>query len=61
MIKMFLLIDFSCPECHRDLEPLHIKHQLICNLLNEQIQTDIPAKANQLTSLEDINKYAEAY
>ena len=44
--------EFSSPGCHRDLQPFHIKDQLICSLHNEQLQT----KANQLTSLKEAYK-----
>ena len=53
--------EFSCPSCQHDLTPLKVKDQFIRGLYNETLQTDILAKASQLTSLEDTIKHAEAF
>ena len=53
--------EFTCHGCNKDLEPFHIKDQLICGLYDETLQTDILAKASHLTKLEDVIKHAEAY
>ena len=52
---------FSCPGCHKDLQPIHIKDQLILGLYNEKLQTDILAEVSHLIQLEDIIKHYEAY
>ena len=44
-----------------DLQPFHIKDQLICGLHDETLQTDILAKTSHLIELEDAIKHAEAY
>ena len=53
--------EFTCPGCDMDLQPSHIKDQLIRGLHNEILQTDILAKASHLKTLEDIIKHAEAF
>ena len=52
---------FSCPDCHADLQPTHIKDQFICSICNETLQTDILAKASHLQTIEVIIKHAEAF
>ena len=51
---------FSCPSCHHDLAPTHIKDQFIKGINNPQLQADILAKAQTLHSLEDTINYAKA-
>ena len=51
----------SCPGCHKDLQPIHIKGQLIWGLYDEKLRTDILAKTNHFIQLEDITKHCEAY
>ena len=53
--------EFTCPGCHKDLQPFHIKDQLIRGLHDETLQTDILAKASHLLKLEDVIKHAQAY
>ena len=53
--------EFSCPNCNYNLLDNHVKDQLIRGLHNNSIQTDILAKANQLKTLQDVIKHAEAY
>ena len=53
--------EFSCPNCHHDLLPTHVKDQFIRGLHNNVLQTDILAKADRLASLEDIVKHSEAF
>ena len=52
---------FSCPNCHFDLQPVHILDQFIRGINNETLQTDILAKAGQLPNLEDAVRHAEAF
>ena len=52
---------FSCPGCHKDLQPIHTKDQLILGLYNEKLQTDILAEVSHLIQLEDMIKHYEAY
>ena len=49
---------FMCPSCSFDLLPINVKDQFIRGLANDVLQI---AKANQLKSLEDIVKHAEAF
>ena len=53
--------EFTCPECHHDLQLTHIRDQFIRGLHNEQLQTDILAKASQLSTLENVIKHASAF
>ena len=53
--------EFACPSCSFDLLPMNVKDQFIRRPGNDVLQTDILAKANQLKSLEDIVKHAEAF
>ena len=53
--------EFTCPSCDFDLQPIHVKDQLIRGLENENLQTDILAKASQLKTLEDVIRHAEAF
>ena len=53
--------EFECPSCQADIAHVSIKDQFISGLHNEVLQTDILAKANQLKSLEDVVKHAEAF
>ena len=46
--------EFSCAGCHKDLQPIHIKCQLIQGFYGKKLQTDILAKASHLIQLEDI-------
>ena len=56
-----LYCEFACLSCSFDLLPMNAKDQFIRGLTNDVLQTDILAKANQLKSLEDIVKHAEAF
>ena len=51
----------TCPICNKDLQPFHIKDQLIRGLHDKTLQTDILAKASHLVELADVIKHAEAY
>ena len=53
--------EFTCPGCQYDLQPINVKDQLIKGLYNEVVQTDILAKADQLTTLELVIKHCEAF
>ena len=53
--------EFSCPSCHFDLQPSHIRDQFIRGLSNEALQTGILVKAGHLARLEDVVKHAEAF
>ena len=52
---------FECPECKHDLADIHIKDQVIRGLKNSALQTDILAKAEKLTSLDEVIKHAQSY
>ena len=47
--------------CKLDLTPSHVKDQFVRGLSNQQLQTNILAKANQLKELPQIVKHAEAF
>ena len=47
----------SYPQCESDLQSAYVKDQLIRGFYNELLQTNIFAKARDLTSLEDIAKH----
>ena len=51
---------FECPNCEHDLSTVNIKDQLIRGLNNTTLQAEILAKADQLKTLDDVIKYAEA-
>ena len=53
--------EFTCPSCSFGLLPINVKDQFIRRLAKDVLQTDILAKANQLKSLENIVKHAEAF
>ena len=53
--------EFICPQCHHDLQNIHIKDQFIWGINNEHLQTDILAKASQLSTLEQVIKHASVY
>ena len=53
--------EFSCPGCHKDLQPIHFKDHLIRGLYYEKLQTDILAKVSHLIQLEGTIKQCEAY
>lgn len=52
--------EFSCPGCYLDLQPNHIRDQLIREPHNT-LQTDILTKASQLKTLVGVIKHAEAF
>ena len=52
---------YSCPSCHYDLSETNIKDQFIAGLVNCVLQTEILAKANQLTTLDSVITHAEAF
>ena len=52
---------FSCYSCQADLQSSHIMDQFIRGIGNETLQTDILAKASQLTTLEAVVKHAEGF
>lgn len=52
---------FECPNCQHDLASVNIKDQLIRGLYHASLQAEILAKADQLKTLDDIIKYAEAF
>ena len=52
---------FECPSCKFNLSSENIKNQLIRGLSNTTLQAEILAKVDQLKTLEDIVKYAEAF
>ena len=60
-LKSALDCEVSYPSCSFDLLPMNVKDQFIRGQANDVLQTDILAKANQLKSLEDIVKHAEAF
>ena len=53
--------EFACPSCGHDLQHINVKDQFIRGIHNSSLQTDILAKSETLTSLEDIIKHAEAF
>ena len=53
--------EFLCPECDLDISRIDIRDQFIQGIYNETLQMDILAKADQLKSVEDVVKHAEAY
>ena len=53
--------EYSCPSCNADISDMNIKDQLIQGLYNDALQTDVLAKADQLKSVEDVVKHAEAF
>ena len=53
--------EFSCPSCEADISDTSIKDQFVGGLSNEILQTDILAKADTLSKLEDIIKHSEAF
>ena len=53
--------EFACPSCGHDLQQTNVKDQFIKGIYNSSLQTDILAKAETLTSLDDIIKHAEAF
>ena len=53
--------EFSCPACKTDISSINIKDQFIRGLHNENLQTDILAKAAQLKTIDDIVKHAKAF
>ena len=53
--------EFVCPECDLDISRVDIKDQFTQGLRNEVLQMDILAKADQLKTIEDVVKHAEAY
>ena len=52
---------FSCPSCEADISEVSIKDQFLSGLGNEILQTDILAKADKLSTLEDMVKHGEAF
>ena len=52
---------FQCPNCSTDLSEINIKDQFIRGLANSQLQTDILAKANQLSTLIQTITHAESF
>ena len=53
--------EFNCPVCTHDMSPINIKDQFIRGLYNTTSQTDILSKANQLNTLQETVKHAEAF
>ena len=53
--------EYSCPECSADISWVNIRDQFISGLNNEPLQTDILAKADQLPTVDDVVKHAEAF
>ena len=53
--------ELSCPSCEADISDTSIKDQFVSGLSNEILQTDILAKADKLSKLEDIIKHSEAF
>ena len=53
--------EFACPTCAANISTMHIRDQFIRGLNNVQLQTDILAKADNLKTIEDIVKHAEAF
>ena len=53
--------EFACPSCGHDLQQTNVKDQFIKGIYNSSLQTGILAKAETLTSLDDIIKHAEAF
>ena len=53
--------EFVCPECELDISRVDIKDQFIQGVRNETLQMDILAKADQLKTIEDVVKHAEAF
>lgn len=53
--------NFSCPLCYADISSEYIKYQFICGINNQTLQTDMLAKAEHLTNVEETVKHAEAF
>ena len=53
--------EFTCPNCNHNLQSINVKDQFIRGIHNSILQTDILAKAETLTNLDDIVKHAEAF
>ena len=53
--------ELSCPTCSVNISAMHIRDQFIRGLHNVRLQTDILAKADNLKTVEDIVKHAEAF
>ena len=52
---------FSCPLCEADISEANIKDQFLSGLNNEILQTDMLAKADKLSTLEEMIKHGEAF
>ena len=52
---------YQCPSCNVDISEMNIKDQFIAGLANGILQTEILARANQLTTLDAIVQHAEAF
>ena len=50
--------EFCCPSCKADISSASIHDQFISGLNNEILQTDILAKADKLSELEEVIKHA---
>ena len=53
--------EFSCPSCQHDLCEVNLRDQFIRGLTNNLLQTDILAKAGQLTTLDLVISHAESF
>ena len=51
----------TCPSCEHDLSNIYIKDQIIWGIVNDTLQTDLPAKAGMLKSLKQNICHAEAF
>ena len=53
--------EFTCPSCKVDISEINIKDQFITGINNEILQTDMLAKADKLSTLEEMIKHGEAF
>ena len=53
--------NFSCPSCKCDISSVYIKDQFLFGVNNPVLQTDLLAKAETLSNVDDILKHAEAW
>ena len=53
--------NFSCPSCKSDISSSYIRDQFIIGLSNQNLQTDLLAKAEALKDVEQTVKHAEAF
>ena len=53
--------EYTCPQCKHDLSPSHVRDQFIKGISNSDLQADILAKAESLTTIEAVVKHAQAH